>query len=81
MFRSKADRFIDHAHSEIASAEMEINHSFTDADKAKAGANLTSAQRYLSRAVAARDAWNAVDHDDYEQYPNVPRYLSDEETT
>lgn len=28
---------------------------------------------YLARAIAARDAWYATDHDDYEEYPDVAR--------
>ena len=71
LFRSKADRIIDRAHSAIAGAEMTLNHSFTDDAIAQALAELNEAQAFLSRAIAARDAWNSVDHDDYEEYPDV----------
>lgn len=71
-YRRKADRIIDAAHSAIADAEMLIAHSFTDADKAAAGDELAEAQAYLRRAIAARDAWDATEHDDYEEYPDVP---------
>lgn len=71
-FRRKADRFIDDAYNAIACAEMMLMHSFTDEDKAKHGAELSQAQRYLIRAVSARNAWDAAEHDDYEEYPFVP---------
>jgi hypothetical protein len=71
MFRSKADRIIDRAHSRIAGAEMTLNHSFTDEAIAAALADLNDAQAFLGRAIAARDAWNAAEHDDYEEYPDV----------
>lgn len=70
-FRSKADRIIDRARSNIAGAEMLLNHSFTDDSRASALAELNEAQAFLRRAIAARDAWNRVTHDDYEQYPDV----------
>jgi hypothetical protein len=70
-FRRKADRIIDRAHSAIAGAEMTLVHSFTDEAKAKAHLELNEAQAFLSRAVAARDAWDRVEHDDYEEYPDV----------
>lgn len=71
LFRRKADRIIDRAHSSICTAEMLVNHSFTDEDKAAALAELSAAQAFLSRAIAARDAWDRVPHDDYEEYPDV----------
>lgn len=71
LFRSKADRIIDRAHNAICGAEMTLNHSFTDDAIAKALAELNEAQAFLARAIAARDAWNSVDHDDYEEYPDV----------
>jgi hypothetical protein len=70
--RSKADRFIDLAHNNIANAEMSLMHSFTDEDKAKHGAELAQAQRFLARAVATKRAWDAVEHGDYDEYPDVP---------
>ena len=75
MFRRKADRIIDSAHHEIASAEMMVNHSFTDADKKAALDYLFEAQQYLRRAIEARNAWDEVEHDDYEEYPDVPGVL------
>jgi hypothetical protein len=71
-FRRKADRIIDRAHHAIACAEMTVQHSFTDADKQRALDELFQAQRFLRRAVEARTAWDAVEHDDYEEYPDVP---------
>jgi hypothetical protein len=71
LFRSKADRTIDRAHSAIAGAEMLLNHSFTDEAKAAALAELNAAQAFLCRAVAARDAWNRTEHGDYDEYPGV----------
>jgi hypothetical protein len=71
LYRSKADRIIDRAHSAIAGAEMLVNHSFTDEAVASALAELNEAQAFLARAIAARDAWNSVEHDDYEEYPDV----------
>jgi hypothetical protein len=71
LFRSKANRIIDRAHNAISGAEMLLNHSFTDEAKASALAELNEAQAWLGRAIAARDAWNAVEHDDYEEYPDV----------
>jgi hypothetical protein len=71
LFRSKAARTIDRAHNAIAGAEMLVNHSFTDEAKASSLAELSAAQDFLRRAIAARDAWNATDHDDYEEYPDV----------
>lgn len=73
MFRRRADQIIDTAHSDIAGAEMMVAHAFTDESMACALDQLASAQRYLTRAVAARDAWGAAEHDDYEEYPDVPR--------
>lgn len=72
MFRRTADRIIDKAHNAICDAEARLMHSFTDEDKQAAGEELSEAQRYLARAIAARDAWDAVKHDDYEDYPHVP---------
>ena len=71
LFRSKADRIIDRAHNAIANAEMTLMHSFTAEAEAKAHEELNAAQAFLSRACAARDAWNAVPHDDYEEYPDI----------
>jgi hypothetical protein len=71
LFRSKSDRIIDRARSHIAGAEMTLNHSFTDASINSAMAELNEAQAFLGRAIAARDAWNAVEHDDYEEYPDI----------
>jgi hypothetical protein len=71
LFRRKADRIIDRAHNAICSAEMTLMHSFTDEAIAKAHAELNEAQAFLSRAVAARDAWDRVEHDDYEEYPDI----------
>ncbi len=70
-YRRKPDRIIDRAHSAIAGAEMTLMHSFTDEAIAKALADLNEAQAFLGRAVAARDAWDSVEHDDYEEYPDV----------
>ena len=72
MFRSKADRIIDAAHNRICSAEMMLAHSFTDEDRQSAHDGLFAAKRFLRRACEARRAWQAVDHDDYEEYPDVP---------
>jgi len=71
-FRRKADRIIDQAHSAIASAEMALMHAHTDYDKAMCGDDLAQAQRFLQRAIATRDAWDATKHDEYEEYPIVP---------
>lgn len=71
LFRSKADRTIDRAHNAIACAEMTLMRSFTEETIAKAHEELNAAQAFLQRACAARDAWNATDHDDYEEYPDV----------
>jgi hypothetical protein len=70
-YRREADRYIDRAHSAIASAEMVWMHSFTEADKTAALAQLRAAQEFLGRAIAARDAWDAAEHDEYETYPVV----------
>jgi hypothetical protein len=70
-YRRVADKHIDRAHNAIACAEMRIMHSFTDKDIRAANDELSAAQRYLSRAIAARDAWDAAEHDDYEEYPHV----------
>jgi hypothetical protein len=72
MFRSKADQIIDRAHNAICSAEMSLMHAFTDESKARYGDELFQAQRFLARAVAAKAAWDAIEHDDYEEYPEVP---------
>lgn len=72
MFRSKPDQIIDRAHARIADAEMRLAHSFTDADMQAANDELFAAQRLLRRACEAKRAWKAADHDDYEEYPNVP---------
>ena len=71
LFRSKADRTIDRAHNAICCAEMTVMHSFTDESKAAALAELSAAQSFLSRAIAARDEWNSRTHDDYEEYPDI----------
>lgn len=71
-YRRAADRHIDRAHAEIANAEARLIHSFTSEDIADADNQMMAAVRYLSRAIAARDAWDAVQHDDYEEYPHVP---------
>jgi hypothetical protein len=71
LFRSKADRTIDRAHNAIANAEMRVMHAFTDESKREALAELTSAQQFLARACEAKRAWNATEHDDYEEYPEV----------
>jgi hypothetical protein len=75
-FRRRADQIIDRAHHKIACAEMSVMHSFTDADKQRALDELHQAQRFLRRAVEARDAWDAAPHDDYEEYPDVPETLA-----
>ena len=71
MFRSKADQIIDRAHSRIANAEMLLAHSFKDGDIQAANDELFAAQRFLRRACDAKRAWQATDHDDYEDYPDV----------
>lgn len=71
LFRSKADRIIDAAHNAIACAEMAIEHSFTDVDKAAGLKQLAAAQNWLRRACDAKRAWNAVEHDDFEEYPDI----------
>ena len=73
MFRRQADRVVDDAHNAICNAEASLLRAFTDADKTRFGEALAEAQRYLARAVAARTAWDACEHDDYEAYPAVPR--------
>jgi hypothetical protein len=73
MFRRQADRVVDDAHNAICAAEASLLHAFTDADKTRFGDALAEAQRYLARAIAARTAWDACEHDDYEEYPAVPR--------
>jgi len=77
MFRRTADRVIDDAHNRIADAEMGLMHAYTDADKTRYGQELAEAQRYLARAIAARDAWDkatpAHDEDDEVDYPYVPK--------
>ena len=55
----------------MASAEMLLAHSFTDADRQAAHDELFAAQRYLRGACEARAAWQATEHDDYEEYPEV----------
>jgi hypothetical protein len=70
-FRSKADRFIDQAHNAIACAEMTVAHSFTPESKQQALDELFEAQKFLRRAVEAKRAWNAIEHDEYEEYPDV----------
>jgi hypothetical protein len=72
MFRRKADQIIDRAHNAICNAEMSLMHSFTDESHARYGAELAQAQRFLARAVAAKLTWEATEHDDYEEYPEVP---------
>jgi hypothetical protein len=71
-YRKAYDRPIDDAHSRIAGAEMMLEHSFTDEDRTLALDQLAAAQRYLARAVEAKWAWLAVEHDDYEEFPEVP---------
>ena len=73
MFRRTADRVIDDAHNHIADAEMRLAHSYTDEDRAEAEQRLSAAQRYLARAIAARDAWDAAGHTDEEVYPYVQK--------
>ena len=70
-YRSKADRIIDRAHHQIACCEMTLQHSFTDKDIADALDALYAAQGFLRRACEAKRAWAAVEHDDYEEYPDV----------
>ena len=70
-FRGKADRIIDSAHNAIANAEMLVMHSFTDAARTEALAELNEAQSFLRRACEARDAWDAVEHGDYDEYPDI----------
>ena len=78
MFRRKADRIIDSAHNAICAAEIAFMHAYTDADKQAAGDQISAAQRYLRRAVDAKCAWDAAEHDDYEEYPDVPESDQDE---
>ena len=73
-YRRQADRIIDRAHNAIANAEMGVIHAYTDEAKALALADLNSAVDWLNLAVAARDAWDRVEHDDYEEYPDVPQH-------
>lgn len=73
MFRRKADRYIDDAHNAICDAEAMLMHAYTEETKARAYEALNEAQAYLRRAVEAKRAWDAVEHDDYEAYPVVPR--------
>jgi hypothetical protein len=70
-FRTKADRFIDQAHNDIACAEMIVAHSFTPESRQIALDQLFEAQTFLRRAVEAKQAWYATDHDDYDEYPDV----------
>jgi hypothetical protein len=70
-FRSKADRIIDDAHNAIATAEMVVQHSYTDESKQKALDDLFEAQKFLRRAVEAKRAWAATEHDEYDEYPDV----------
>jgi hypothetical protein len=70
-FRTKADRIIDSAHNAIACAEMLLQHSFTPESRQQALDELFEAQKFLRRAVEAKRAWNAIEHDDYEDYPDV----------
>jgi hypothetical protein len=72
MFRRAADEAIDRAHSAIAACEMSLMHAFTAEDKARFGDELAQAQRFLARAIETRRVWDATDHDEYENYPNVP---------
>jgi hypothetical protein len=72
MFRREADRIIDRAHCAICNAESSFMHAYTDEDKARYGAEISQAQRFLARAIATRNAWDASDHGDYEAYPEVP---------
>jgi hypothetical protein len=67
-----ADRIIDRAHSRIGGCEMMVAHSYTDADKDLALKELAAAQDWLRRACEAKRAWYAVEHGDYEEYPDVP---------
>jgi hypothetical protein len=70
-FRTKADRIIDSAHNAIACAEMSVAHSFTPESRQQALDELFEAQKFLRRAVEAKRAWNAIEHDEYEEYPDV----------
>lgn len=73
MFRPKGKILIDRAHNAIACAEMAIAHSFTESDKAKHGAELAQAQRFLKRATITWNEWQAKeDDDDNAVYPDVP---------
>jgi hypothetical protein len=71
-FIRASQRHINHAHSAIADAEARLIHSFTPEDIAAADDEMMGAVRYLARAVQAQRDWDAVDHDDYEEYPHVP---------
>jgi hypothetical protein len=71
-YRSKADQIIDRAHNAIATAEMLVSHAFTPKAKEDALYELANAQDFLRRACEAKRAWQAADHDEYEQYPDVP---------
>lgn len=70
-FRRTCDKYIDDAHSRIADAEMRIAHSFSEKDITEALDLLIKAQRYLARAISAKDAWDSVEHDEYEEYPVI----------
>ena len=70
-YRSKGDRYIDRAHSEVANAEMMIIHSYTDDARNEADARFASAQAFLRLAVETKRAWDATDHDEYEEYPEI----------
>ncbi len=72
MFRRKADVIISQAHVAVCDAEIMIEQARTDEAYQIALDALACAQRFMRRAITARDDWDEHEHDEYENYPDVP---------
>jgi hypothetical protein len=71
-FIPEGRKIIYRAKSRVADAEAQLIHSYTPEQIASADDAMASALRFLARAERVQRDWDAVQHDDYEEYPEVP---------
>jgi hypothetical protein len=64
-------KIIYRARSRVVDAEAQLIHSYTPEQVAEADDAMAAALRFLARAERAQRDWDAVQHDDYEAYPEV----------
>lgn len=76
LYRSSLDRTIDRAHSRIAGCEMSLAHAYTHDSIASAESDLERARDWLARAERAKAEWNATEHGDYDEMPDVPEFFA-----